>query len=33
MDWECSWEAGEGALRSVFEDSLDVLFKKGYREA
>lgn len=26
-------EAGEGALRSVFEDSLDVLFKKGYREA
>lgn len=26
-------EAGEGVPHSVFEDSLDILFKKGYREA
>ena len=33
VDWECSRKLEKGVSQSVFEDSLDILFKKGYREA
>ena len=33
VHWKCSRKLEKGVSRSIFEDSLDILFKKGYREA